>query len=103
MKERRLMLSYRMGDTGADRFGPPPKPNYGWVGVRSFWAKLEGGAYSSYYDQGVLQAKEDIDLGQTTNREALLSVEAHQRDIEWEALRDGFEYTLRKHDGTTLR
>lgn len=81
----------------------PGKSDYSWRGVRSFWTKSFGGRYADQYELGVTQAQEDIDGGVTTNREALFAVASVDRDKAWEARRDGFEDTLRKNDGTTLR
>ena len=84
-------------------FRDPGPPNHGWIGVRSFWTKSFGGRFAADYEQGVTEANEDIELDQVVNREALFAVRAIDRDKAWEARRDGFEDTLRKNDGTTLR
>lgn len=95
-------MSYRLGLPWFLR-NDPGKSDYSWQGVREFWTKSFSGRFSDDYDLGVEQAQEDIEGEVTTNREALFAVPSTERDNAWDARRDGFEDTLRKNDGTTLR
>jgi hypothetical protein len=103
MGQQRLKLSYRRGGLRTDHETPPPKPDNSWHGVRQFWTRAYDGLYSNDYDRGVTDAQADLDEEVTTRREALLSTSSANKDKAWEAYRDGFEDTLRKNDGTTLR
>jgi hypothetical protein len=65
-----------------------------WKGVREHWSKSYDGQFLSDYEEGVQLAIADLEAGGRENRDALLAVEATQRNHSWNAQKDGYLDTI---------
>ncbi len=89
----RYNISYERG-RGKVRERDPGPSDTTWKGVREHWTRSHKGAFLSSYEAGVTLAKADLDAGTNDNRDLLLAVEVEDRDLAWEAQRDGYLDTI---------
>jgi len=89
----RYNISYDRGRNKVREIDPGPSDT-SWKGVREHWSKSHDGKFLTDYQEGIQLALADLEAGDRANRDALLEVEATQRDLSWNAQKDGYLDTI---------